>query len=471
LLQQTDIAGASAQDWDVVIAGSSFSAMFFLRGLPRGLSVLVVEKGRIVPQEALLSGQPRPREDFAMTNNSDHEKIWVAHTLFGGNSNCWWGQVPRFHPSDFALNETHGVAAPWPVSYDDLEPFYVETEEVMEVAGGGSDHILPRSAPFPFPPHAPSRSDAACQAARPDIWVPVPSARSNGGTRSVCCANGVCTLCPVDAKFTILNGAGAFERDEARLLTGLEIHRVEVAGGRATGVVLRDAEGRETTVRAGLVALGANAIWNSAILMRSGNRSPALGRYLHEQHSLNLHLDVAAPGYFGGSAITGHCYGFYDGPHRNEAAAVLVENYNAPNAIRPEPGKWTQRMKLKLIAEDIPQADNRVEMGEDDRPHIVWTGHSDYATAGLARAEAGLAEVLPFEIEGIAARWSPVSEAHIQGTHRMGEDPETSVVDGFLRTHDVPNLLALGAGAFPTCSAANPTLTLSALALRAGRAV
>jgi choline dehydrogenase-like flavoprotein len=128
-------------------------------------------------------------------------------------------------------------------------------------------------------------------------------------------------------------------------------------------------------------------------------------------------------------------------------------------------------MKLKLIAEDLPQADNRVSLGADDQPRLTWVGHSDYARAGLKRAEDNLQDILPFALERVVARRSPATEAHIQGTHRMGADPATSVVDNTLRLHRVANLFALGSGVYPTSSAANPTLTLSALSLRAGRLV
>ena len=56
---------------------------------------------------------------------------------------------------------------------------------------------------------------------------------------------------------------------------------------------------------------------------------------------------------------------------------------------------------------------------------------------------------------------------HQIGTHRMGTDPRTSVVDANLRSHDVPNLYLVGSGAFVTASASPPTLTIAALAIRA----
>lgn len=189
------ITANAAQDiqWDVIIAGSSFASMFFLKGLPEGLKVLVVEKGMIRDHASQLVEGEIPITDFEMVNTSGHAKVWVARTAFGGNSNCWWGQVPRFHPSDFRLFEDYGVGAPWPIDYDALEPFYVQVEEIMEIAGGGNEAILPRSRAFPHPPQALSRSDAKCMEARPDIWVPVPTARATGGSRrpaaATACAN------------------------------------------------------------------------------------------------------------------------------------------------------------------------------------------------------------------------------------------------------------------------------------------
>ncbi|MDF0602670.1 GMC family oxidoreductase [Psychromarinibacter sp. C21-152] len=464
-------AEAAAERWDVVIAGSSFSAMFFLRGLPRDARVLIVEKGPLIPHAVQVEERSRPQEPIALDNRSDMPKRWVAHTMFGGNSNCWWGQVPRFHPADFRLFEDHGVGAPWPLDYDALEPFYAEVEQVMEVAGPDDDPVHPRSGPFPYPPHTLSRTDAACIAARPDIWLPVACARANGGARNPCCANGVCDLCPVDSKFSILNGMGAFTREGVRIAMETELRQVDIAAGAATGVLLRDADGAETRVHAGHVALGTNAIGNAAILLRSGLTSPALGRYLHEQTSQDVILDVGAPNYFGGTSITGHCFAFYDGAHRDTTAAALVENYNAPNELRSDRGRWIERMRLKLIAEDLPQPGNRITLDDAGEPQITWLGHSHYAYAGIARAEERLADILPFPVEGIVGKRFSHTEAHIQGTHRMGHDPTQSVTDDLLRCHGLGGLHALGSGAFPTSSAANPTLTLSALALRAGRSV
>ncbi len=460
---------AAAQSWDVIIGGTSFAAMFFALGLPRHLRVLFIEKGGHQTHDDQLSNGIEGLEFIPQDNRSDHKKTWVAHSKFGGNSNCWWGQTPRFHPNDFRLNSLYGVGMNWPIGYDDLAPFYQRVETVMDIAGGGNEHILPRRDPFPFPPHAPSLSDQAFQAARPDIWFPTPTARANGGNRNQCCANGVCNLCPVDAKFSILNGIDRFARPNARVLMGAELRAVHIENGVAKGVEIRSEMGR-TELRADVVALGTNALFNPAILMRSGVQNPALGRYIHEQLSKYAIVDVPIDNYYGGTSITGHCYGLYDGAHRRENGAVMVENYNAPSRVRPETGRWTQRLHLKYIAEDLPLAENHVVLAYDEAK-VIWTGHSDYGQKGLEFAEANLARILPVEIEAVHHTGLSTTEAHIQGTHRMGDDPATSVVDDRLRVHGVSNLFALGAGAFPSCSPANPTLTLSALSLRAAEAL
>ncbi len=470
MFQQIDLDTARGSDWDVIVAGSSFSAQFFQLGLPPELRVLIVEKGEFVSWDAQLHDGMRPKEEIRVENTSSRPKGFVAHSMFGGNSNCWWGQTPRFHPNDFKLASLYGIAQDWPMSYDELEPFYLEVEQVMQIAGGGTDHIHPRSGPLPFPPHVLSRTDSALTAWRPDIWVPVSTARANGGDRATCCANGICQLCPIDSKFRIANSLEAFERSNVSLLMGTECLAVEVGGGKATGIVVRS-DGQETRLKAATVALGTNALFNAGILLRSGLGGNAVGMYLHEQDSVVLKLNVDAKNYFGGSSITGHCFGAYDGPHRSEAAAVLIENYNAPNHLRTDRARWTEAMYLKFIAEDIPQASNRVLLDENGEPFVEWTGFSDYATKGLERAEAMLPDLLPFRIEEVTERHVPESEAHMQGTHRMGTNPETSVVDAMSRLHGVPNLYVLGSGVFPTCSPANPTLTLSALSLKAGRSV
>ncbi len=467
-MNRTDITTATARRWDVVIAGSSFAALFFayaLRG--RGLQVLFVERGPFIDRQTQLDqrfhAKPAPvRQD----NRSGTRKDWTIRHQVGGGSNCWWGNAPRLHPSDLELKTRYGIAEDWPISYDILEPYLQRAEEIMEIAGDSEAPVVPRSAPYPYP--APLLSRADRQLGEADLgWQAMPSARSNGGRRPTCCASGACTLCPIDAKFTILNALDVMDDEGFHLLTDTEIRTVETAAGQASGVTVRAEDGTEHSIAADLVALAANPIGTSAILLRSKLGGDRVGFGLHEQVGQFAWLDIPFDNYYGGSSFTGLGYGFYDGPFRSEAASVLIESWNAPPSLRLEPGKWLQRLKLKFVAEDLPQDRNRVLLQEDE-PTVVWHGHTDYAIAGLTRAVENLSDIIPFPYEVSRIGDLEPTEAHVIGGTPMGQDPATSVVDPSGRVHGVPNLICLGASTFPTGAAANPTLTLSALSLRTG---
>jgi choline dehydrogenase-like flavoprotein len=200
-------------------------------------------------------------------------------------------------------------------------------------------------------------------------------------------------------------------------------------------------------------------------------KAHALGRYIHEQVSRRATIDVAIPNFFGGTSITGHGYHFYHSAPRDHVAAVMIENFNAPVSLRPLRRRWTERLNLNFVAADLPSEENRVVLDKQDEPHIFWTGHSKYAELGLERALASVADILPAPIEDMSVDGYASTQNHIQGTTRMGKDLGDGVVDRGLKCHEVRNLLALGAGVFPSCSPANPTLTLSALSLHAARSL
>lgn len=467
-MRRISFAEALSSEWDIVLAGTGFASSFFaaaLRG--RGLRVLFVEKGGFIDHDAQLANRyVNPYATVAQDNRSGRRKDWIVSHRFGGGSNCWWGNAPRLHPSDFDLRSRYGVAADWPLSYDDLEPYLTKVEDIMEIAGGNDDAVFPRSRPPPHPPHKGSRADRRLAAADP-LWIAMPTARSNGGSRARCCATGACNLCPVDAKFTILNGLDRLWDESFACVTGTEARRVALAGGRAAGLEAVGPDGAMGELRAGVVGLGANAISNAAILLRSGVRPDLAGRGLHEQASQFVWVDIPFDNYYGGTSITGLGYGLYDGAFRSEAGAVLIESWNAPPSLRLEPGLWLQRLKLKLIVEDLPRPENRVTL-EADEAKVIWEGHSGYAYAGLARAREAISGLLPFAHEIVRFSDFEPTEAHVQGGAPMGRDPAISVVDADCAAHGVPGLYCLGAGSFPTCSAANPTITLAALSLRAG---
>ncbi|MCH9807773.1 MAG: GMC family oxidoreductase [Alphaproteobacteria bacterium] len=460
---------AISRTWDVVLVGTGFAAFFFAHALKgRGLSVLFVERGPFIDRDTQLRNRHKPARytKIAQENRSEIAKDWIVLHQFGGCSNCWWGNTPRFHPNDFQLKTKYGRGQDWPIAYSDLEPYYARAESIMDVAGGGSDDFLPRSAPYTSKGHVLTRAERRLRA-HDNRWVPMPTARSNGETRTQCCTSGTCKLCPVDAKFTILNALPQISGKGYHYVTGLDCRRLMMHGGRCSGVVARAQDGRDVEIKAGVVGLAANAISNSAILLRSGHRPSLVGAGIHEQASQYVWIDIPFDNYYGGTSTTGAGYVEYDGEFRSQAASIFIESWNAPPSLRLERDKWLQRLKLKFIAEDLPKSDNRVVL-QNDEAKVIWTGHSAYAYAGLKRMHERLPKALPFAHQVTRVGKFEPTESHIQGGTPMGAGREGSVVDSFNRLFDMQNVYCLGAGVFPSCAAANPTLTLSALSLRAG---
>src|SRR5215831_11519303 len=237
-------------------------------------------------------------------------------------------------PGDFELASRYGVGVDWPLRYDDLERYYGDAEAIMAVSGP-PDSPMPRSRTFPLPPHRMSDPDQLLKKAFPDGWFAPATARASAstGTRGICCATGVCELCPIDAKFTIDNGLRDIYLDErVTLRLRAAVSAVTTTQDVAQGVVYTEG-GQERHASADLVVLAASALFNPYILLRSGIDHPLVGKRLHEQLPIDVCLDLrGVKGYNGSTMITGNGYLFYEGEHRRDRAACLIETWNSPFA-------------------------------------------------------------------------------------------------------------------------------------------
>lgn len=462
----------------LIVVGTGFASTFFLwRYLKRtgpGERILVLERGgKSLPPEVIQNPFLEIMTGSApYFTNRTPGKPWAFRVLFGGTSN-WTGNVPRQLPDDFELRSRFGVGVDWPLTYDDLEPYYCDVEDLMSAAGPSDDTPFRRSRPYPQPPHRLSDADLLLKNAYPDDFFVLPAARPTVATdrRVACCAANVCPACPLDAKFTVLNDemADVYRDPRVELLVGARVDSVEVQAGRATGVVFTH-EGRAATARGDLVALGANAIFNPHVLLRSGLEHPVLGRGLCEQVSVSFDVLLDGVDNFQGShMLTGHGYMLHRGRRRRDRAAALLETANI-QYLRMERGRWRQRLMAKFIFEDLPQRDNYVRPSSEDpsMPEVAYHGHSDYTQRGIdallsSEAEELFSAALPVERIQLLEAFS--TEGHIECTVPMGHDAASSVVDRHLIHHEVRNLLVLGSSAFPTCPPANPTPTLAALSL------
>jgi hypothetical protein len=252
------------------------------------------------------------------------------------------------------------------------------------------------------------------------------------------------------------------------------VQTVETSAGVVSAVNYLQAAGprRDT---GDLFVLGASALFNPHILLRSGFKHPLIGRRLHEQMPIYVTFDLKGVKCYNGSTVlSGLGYLFYEGEHRREHAACMIETWSSPFAYRPddalriEPGRWNERLMLGFLFDDIPSNDNTITVSESEprRARAHFGEYSEYARRGadqLPKMIDKLAAALP--IERLVGTSLGTTAAHIQGTVVMGTDPATSVVDRYLVHHEYRNLLVLGASAYPTASPAYPTLTVSALSL------
>ncbi|MDY6921357.1 MAG: hypothetical protein SV765_14220 [Pseudomonadota bacterium] len=168
---------------------------------------------------------------------------------------------------------------------------------------GPSDHSpYPRSGPYPAPAHRLSTVDRLLQQAYPDQYFVQPTARASTATahRPPCCGNGVCHICPINAKFSIQNEMAALYQDpRVTLRLQAQVERLEHQGDVVQAVVYRDRSRPDSGLhkaRGELVALGANALFNPHILLRSGVRQTALGAHLNEQEALYVEVDLEGGG-------------------------------------------------------------------------------------------------------------------------------------------------------------------------------
>lgn len=470
-----DPASIGGEHYDVVVVGTGFGSAFFLQKLleRRGGRILVLEWGERRPYAWQVENGRNTDIAADSTYSSKSDKPWNYTIGFGGGTNCWFAQTPRFHPNDFKLKSLYGVGSDWPIAYDDLEPYYQHAEEIMSVSGDPDmAAIMPRSAAFPQPPHRPSAPDRLMKAAQPGQHFVMPTARARLSTprRPSCCASFRCQLCPVGAKFTVENGmAEIYDDPRVTLVLNSQVRTLEADSGSVRKLTFAH-QGREHTVSGDLFVLGANSIQSPAILQRSSMDGPLVGRGLHESYGVHVEAYLDGLDNFDGSTITtGLNYGLYDGAFRKDYAAALVYFDNRwTHGLRPEQGRHRQTLPLMIVTEELVNDEDRVTIDGQGAAVVHYSGASDYTRKGQEEAFKKLETLLnPLPVTDIFFRRARPTESHLQGTLRMGSDPSASVIDPDMIHHRYRNLVVVGAASFSTCSCANPSLTVAALSLRA----
>jgi glucose dehydrogenase len=426
----------------------------------------------------------------------------------GGSTLHWEGYALRFHPSDFRLRSLYGIADDWPISYGDLEAYYGAAEKMLGVAGANDEPwSSPRTSPFPLPPFPFSYSDGLFAPPCRTLGVALhhlPQARNSQpyGGRPQCRACGTCHVCPTGAKASVdlTQIPEAEATGNAHLITEATVLRLEhERSGEVRSAIYAKRDKVEQRLTARVFVLAGGAVENARLLLLSsspdfpsglGNRSGLVGRFFMSHPSINVigrSQEKVYPYRIGFSTAMSRQFAI----ERDRAThgAFLLEFLNSagptPEQIATESRKWGEALAkhvreefghwlgVRVYAEQLPDRHNSVSLAWHVRdyfgipaPHISC-GIGGYERNALNEAKEIASKILTAMGLSRIRSTRPTYAAHQIGTHRMGSDPRTSVVDRNLRCHDVRNLYVVGSGCFVTASASPPTLTIVALAIRA----
>jgi choline dehydrogenase-like flavoprotein len=436
----------------------------------------------------------------------------------GGGTFSYGAMGWRYMEKDFRMRSTYGTPAgstleDWPISYQDLEPYYEKAEWEIGVSGDDTNNIFraPRKRPLPMPPLPPSREHQILQSAAEGMGLhpfDIPMLRNtvpyHGRPACMRCRWCVGFACEVDAKCgthnTVIPTALATKNCELRTeCVAKEI--LTNAQGRATGIAYFDAHDRLQEQPADLVVISCSAIESARLLLNSksalfpnglGNRHDWVGR------NLQGHTYVGAIGLFdfdvyddqGPGASIAICDYNHGNPGLAGGAMLANEFIRLPYQfvrMRP-PGsprwglahkdfmrRWFRRHIVVMgPVQEMPVFDSRAQV--DPKVKDYWgipvarlSGRSHPHTIEIGnyiapKAEAWLKEAGTIET-WLMLPWGGLSAGqHQAGTCRMGDDPTTSVVNKYCQVHDVDNLFVVDGSVHVTNGGFNPVLTIMAIA-------
>ena len=450
--------------------------------------------------------------DAYSSDGDRHYPLNVARVKgVGGSTLHWQGMVMRLHQSDFAGTAGTGDDPAWPISYDDLRPYYAEVERAFGVSGASDNPFAPpRQAPFPMPAFPPSYSDSLFAPVCAELGISmhsVPNARNSEpyDGRSQCVGYGTCQpVCPSGAKYDGTVHIESAEENGATVIDRAAVQRLNHDADRITAATYATPDG-EYRQEADTFVIAAGGVETPRLLMLSAseqypdglaNASGAVGRFFMDHLFAGMGGRLEEPtrqNHVG--FLTSESHQFYDDAD-DEFAPFKLEFFNyagpSPVGMALTGDDWGDDLLGRLredygthiamggLVEQLPRADSYVGLDRSTTdnhgnpvPDMHWNV-GDRALRTIERAneiQRSILEELGVEIEWTAGPDSTGPAYHHMGTTRMSDDPAEGVVDAECRTHDLDNCWIASSSVFPTGGAMNPTLTIAALALRVADAV
>jgi choline dehydrogenase-like flavoprotein len=514
---------SNGDHYDVIIIGSGAGGGTLAYKLaPSGKRILLIERGGYVPREkenwnsraVNLEGRYQTKEKW---RDADGKELH-PHTNYyvGGNTKFYGAALFRLRQEDFGEIRHHGGISPaWPITYDEMEPYYLQAERLYHVHGArGEDPTEPpASGPYPHPAvsHEPRiqhlSDDFAAQGLRP-FHVPVGvmlDERNPAASRCIRCNTCDGFPCLVGAKSDAQVCAvdPALQHANVTLLTNAYVARLETsATGREVTRVVVERHGKKEYYSANFVVVSAGAINSAALLLRSvserhpnglANSSDVVGcHYMGHVNSVLMAISkcpnptvfqktLAVNDFYFGSQEwdypMGHIsfVGKFDGETLKAGAPPLVPGFTLEMMANHSLDFW-------LTSEDLPDPNNRVTLDREGNIVLKYRPNNEEGHRRLIKKLEGLLnQQRKCDVHGhschvglfsrnlfVGQRIPLAGVAHQNGTIRFGRDPKTSALDTNCKAHEVDNLYVVDASFFPSSAAVNPGLTIMANALRVG---
>ncbi len=444
---------------------------------------------------------------------------WTRLRAVGGRTNTWGRSCFRHGPLDFKTRTLQGYGDDWPISYEDLAPYYDRVERLVGIAGERDGYPNMPDGVYAGPPHPWRCTEIDLKRRLARIGVPVLSERTAALSaahdgRPKCHYCGGCGRgCGVGARFSTLDGlVPKLQRlPNFTLQTHAIAYEVPVDDeGRARGVAFIDARTRQTgEVRARAVVLAASTVESGRLLLNSrsrfhptglANSSGLVGRHLmdtiksgqvagivphwrnrppaNEDGAGGTHVTIPRFNYGRATDYRGGYFILLGSGFGRSAPAGGVPGFGTAlkDAVR---GRYGAVLTLRGYGECQSRAENRFEIDPDRTdawgiPQVRFVcDHGDNERRMMRDMYGWMDAImreLGAEVARVEQRLEPLGDAtHECGTARMGTDPRTSVLTPFCQAHDVPNVFVTDASGFVSMPGTHGITTLiMALAWRAG---
>lgn len=501
-----------AEGADVCIVGAGAAGGVLAYELSRaGLKVVVVEAGPFW----------NPQTDFASDELSMKKLAWqetrlvtgqnplnLGHNItgrgVGGGTVHFTGGFFRFHESDFMVKTLDGVADDWPVTYQDLEPYYDKIERDIAVSGPKEFPWGAFNGPYPYPVREPISANAQLFRRGCDklgirsTVAPLAILSAPFEGRPPCINRGFCNQgCLPNAKFsTLIQHIPKAIQLGAEVLSDCMVTRLEVdRSGKVTGVLFNH-QGREYRQQARVVVVSAFVVETCRLLLNSAcpqfpdglaNSSGMVGKCImphsspdvYMKHNEEVRLYKGTPvlavtqDFWETDGSRGFVRGYSLNAHGSRPVAMA-------GGLAGRSGIWGKQLRgimqdynlyarLTVVGEVLPNPANSVTLGDEKDEYglpraLVSFSYGENDNKLIAHAVKKSQEIL--EAAGCMDPLVVSDTAHLMGGCRMGSDPGNSVVNSFCRSHDINNLFICDASVFVTSGGGNPTETVMAIAAR-----